>query len=160
MSLARPHAIWWTAGGNPYEVSKAIVQCKMLSGRYRTCKLSSKWSQSGDSSCPSPGCQHIPETLDHLLLQCPAYVHARAGVVRKWKSVACPAIADLVCQALAKPSSYLLQFLLDASVLPEVISLIQSQGEDILNQLFSLTRTWCYSIHRSRINLLKEKQSS
>ena len=34
MSLARPHAIWWTAGGNPYEVSKAVIQYRMLSGRY------------------------------------------------------------------------------------------------------------------------------
>ena len=42
MSLARPHPIWWTAGSNPYEVSKAVIQCRMLSGRYRTRLLTSK----------------------------------------------------------------------------------------------------------------------
>ena len=35
-SLSSPHPIFWTAGPNPYEVSKAIVQGRMLSGRYRT----------------------------------------------------------------------------------------------------------------------------
>ena len=34
-SLVSPHLIFWTAGSNPYEISKAIVQGKMLSGQYR-----------------------------------------------------------------------------------------------------------------------------
>ena len=32
-SLLFPHPIYWTAGSNPYEVAKAVVQGKMLSGR-------------------------------------------------------------------------------------------------------------------------------
>ena len=44
-SLSKPHPLLWTAGPNPYEVSKAIIQCKMLSGRYRTELLASHWSQ-------------------------------------------------------------------------------------------------------------------
>ena len=36
MSLKFPHPIWSTAGTNPYEINKAIIQARMLSGRYRT----------------------------------------------------------------------------------------------------------------------------
>ena len=43
-SQARRHTIWWRAGANPYEVSKAVVQCRMLSGRYRTFLISRNWS--------------------------------------------------------------------------------------------------------------------
>ena len=32
MSLATPHPLWVTAGSSPYEVTKAEVQAKMLSG--------------------------------------------------------------------------------------------------------------------------------
>ena len=39
MSLLVPHPIWSTCGSNPYEISKAIIQAKMLSGRYRSDRL-------------------------------------------------------------------------------------------------------------------------
>ena len=45
----------------------------MLSGRYQTNKLSSNWSENGDSCCPAPCCESEDETLEHLLLACPAY---------------------------------------------------------------------------------------
>ena len=38
-SLVRPHPLLSTPGSNPHEVSKAVVQCKMKSGRYRTSHL-------------------------------------------------------------------------------------------------------------------------
>ena len=39
MSLANPHPIWTSAGSSPYEIRKATVQARMLSGRYRTCYI-------------------------------------------------------------------------------------------------------------------------
>ena len=38
-SLNSPHHITWTPGSNPYEVTKKVIQAEMLSGRYRTAKL-------------------------------------------------------------------------------------------------------------------------
>ena len=102
MSLARPHAVWWTAGGNPYEVSKTIVQCKMLSGCYRTAKLSSYWSETGDSC----------KTIEHILLHCPAYATSQARNVSNWQEDKSPEIESLLNQALQKSSTYLMQFLL------------------------------------------------
>ena len=39
MSLLQPHPLYSTCGDNSFEVSKALVQARMLSGRYRTDKL-------------------------------------------------------------------------------------------------------------------------
>ena len=155
MSLTRPHPLWWTAGSNPYEVSKAVVQCKMLSGRYRTFKLSSKWSESGNGFCPSPFCHQVVESLEHILLHCPAYMSSRNNIIMKVKSLENPAVMELVTTALQKPSKYQMQFLLDLSVLPETISLVQQHGEDILSTLFSISRSWCYSVHKDRQRIIK-----
>ena len=59
MSLTRPHPIWWTAGANPYEVAKAVIQCRMLSGRYRTLLLMSNWSDCAESTCPASSCSEM-----------------------------------------------------------------------------------------------------
>ena len=42
-SLVYPHPTLSTTGSNPHEVSKAVIQCKMKSGRYRTAALSRHW---------------------------------------------------------------------------------------------------------------------
>ena len=43
MSLNSPHPIW-TSANSPYEVSKAVIAARMLSGRYRTDRLSRHWT--------------------------------------------------------------------------------------------------------------------
>ena len=50
MSLSHPHPIWTSAGSSPFEVKKATVQARMLSGKYRisTCWLRRHWY--GDQS--------------------------------------------------------------------------------------------------------------
>ena len=86
----------------------------------QTSKLSSLWSETGDMSCPAPCCKGDVETLEYLLLHCSAHTTTRIGLVNKWRSVKNPAILKLVTSALQKPASYLMQFILDASVLPEI----------------------------------------
>ena len=45
------------------------------------------------------------------------------------------------------------QFLLDCSTLPEVIAEVQNKS-DILVDLFKFSRSWCYSINKSRLKLI------
>ena len=47
-----------------------------------------------------------------------------------------------------------MQFLLDCSVIPEVINCVQQHGSYILNDLFYVGRTWCFSIHCERMKRL------
>ena len=151
MSLTKPHPIWTTAGSNPYEISKAIQQARFLSGRYRTQLLVSHWiPQNREGYCLSPTCDQIKETVEHILLHCQAYNEQKRKLYSLWLSTENPVIYQLVLEALSSEKSYLLQFILDCSVLPSVIRATQmcASKQDILNELFYLTRTWCFSVHK------------
>ena len=52
MSLQKTHPIWSTCGSNSYEVCKAIIQARMLSGRYRTDQFLRHFTEN-DGSCTS-----------------------------------------------------------------------------------------------------------
>ena len=70
--LARPHPLLSTPGSNPHEVAKAVVQCRMKSGRYRTSLLARHWSPSNpNGNCQAPTCNGTQESLEHLLIHCP-----------------------------------------------------------------------------------------
>ena len=153
MSLAKPHPLWLSAGSNPHKVSKAIQQAKLLSGRYRTESLCRHWSTNREGFCLSRTCFEETETVEHILVHCPAYSTIREKISRLWRSTPDPNIKYLVDQALCSSSTYLTQFILDCSAIQAVIDITQRHGEGILNGLFHLTRTWCFSIHRERMKM-------
>ena len=150
MSLRSPHPIWTTAMGNPYEVAKAIQQARLLSGRYRTEYLCRHWSRNRAGYCLSLSCkqQQTPETVEHILLDCSEYSQLRDDLVSFWHKTSHPIVHSLAIQALGSSRSYLIQFLLDCSVLPQVIVATQCFGTVIMQEIFHLTRTWCFSVHR------------
>ena len=153
-SLTTIHPIYVTAGSNPYEVAKAIVQVRMLSGRYRTENLARHWSSNKEGYCSGAQCPQICETLEHILLWCPSYSSTRKKLVTLWLSTPSPCVTSLVTSILSGPSHSLMQFLLDASSHPLVIRLAQDLGSEVLRVIFHLTRTWCYAVHRHRAKLL------
>ena len=157
-SLSTPHPIWTSAGSSPYQVSKATIQARMLSGRYRSDWFIRHWSADNPSgawqllSChPSPP----PGTLAHQLLECPGTAAARTRVYALWTFFLSdkPELFEIVqfYTIRCADQDLLLQFLLDCSSLPLAISAVQKYGEELLNNLFYLTRTWCYSVHKSRM---------
>ena len=153
-SLAKPHPILWTAGANPHEVTKAVIQLRMLSGRYRTAMLTRHWSFNNKSGfCQAPSCTEVQETLDHLLISCPYYTQTRGKLVRLWTSCKNTSILHLVSSVLGGPPQSLIQFILDASVHPAVISMSQIYGPEPLQIIFHLSRSWCYSVHIQRVKL-------
>ena len=153
--LAKPHPILWTAGPNPYEVSKAIIQCRMLSGRYRTELLSSHWSSNRLGYCLNSECSEVPETLEHILLWCPSYHEKRVKLRALSLANTDSTVDQFVSKVLDGTPSLFLQFLLDASVFPEVICLVQMYGDQPLKTLFHITRTWCFTIHKERASILQ-----
>ena len=64
-------------------------------------------------------------------------------------------IAHIFHTYLAMSENENIPFLLDPSVLPEIIALTQDHGNEILNTVFYLTRSYCFSIHKSRLKLLR-----
>ena len=158
MSLAKPHPLLTTAGPSPYEVTKARIQTLFLSGRYRTEQLCSKWSANNLGFCQTPMCQgkQIKEDIEHILLHCISLANARARLVDftlKY-SISVPFLRDILLTMTQPNNSQYLQFLLDCSVIPQVISLRQRYGNTVLHHLFKVSRTWCYSLHRERLKLL------
>ena len=156
MSLSLPHPLWTTCSSNPFEVNKARVQAALLSGRYKTDYLSRHWNFSNPNGfcmlCPG---KFLFGTLQHFLVHCDALSETRSRMIDLWSAYAEENvhIHHLLKQLLTSPSELLLQFLLDPSVVPEVVNLVQ-HGLVNLDTLFYLSRTWCYGLHRRRLQLL------
>ena len=158
MSLTAPHPLWTTCGSNSIEINKAVVQARMLSGRYQTHNLAGHWTNNPDGLCLTPGCSPQEKgTLEHFLLLCSPLEHPRLNVIDLASKVAGqnPIVNGLLLDIINnQESSVLVQFLLDCSSMAPVIKLTQMYGIEVLKSLFHLSRSWCYALHRSRMNLL------
>ena len=157
MSLSTPHPIITSCGSNPYEINKAIIQLKLLSGRYRSDSLLSHFQPSNQPTCQLK-CDK-PEAkgdVHHLLLVCSALTTRRSVLFEFWDSISSkhPACSPIVNTFRSGPQAQLLQFLLDCSALPAVRHLAKIHREDIYILFYKMTRTFCYSIHRERLKLL------
>ena len=155
MSLSVTHPLWTTAGASSTRVAMASCQALMLSGRYRTQKLCSNWDNSNGYCRLSLSCNTI-EDITHILKTCSALDKTR-DKLKTFTKIYCqdkPDIHDLIHTHCSPDRDSFCQFILDCSVLPDVINAVQINGQEILNQLFTLTRIWCYSLHRDRLKLL------
>ena len=64
--------------------------------------------------------------------------------IKEWITKYCSPYQPLFCQ-----------FLVDCSVLPEVIAVGQVLGDKLVHHhLFRVSRTWCYTLHRDRLKIL------
>ena len=157
-SLANPHPLLTTPGSTPNEVSKAIVQCKMKSGRYKTSLLTRHWSPSNPNGyCLAPTCSETPETLEHLLLHCPHYSNTRVKLIDLWTRPSINSVVlPLIISLLSGSPQQLLGFILDPSTHYQVIFLCQTHDRTLQNIFFHLTRSWCFAIHVERLKLLQK----
>ena len=86
--------------------------------------------------------------------------HSNDSTTREKLTILClrfqhPASHALVTSFLLGQSTELvLQFLLDSSAIPAVIASVQMNGDQVLNDLFYVGRTWCFSLHRERMKSL------
>ena len=84
MSLVKPHLLWSTCGSNPYEVHKAVIQARMLSGRYATDRHSRHWTSNTEGYCSLPSCSDmaVVGSLEHMLLHCPSLIPVRNNLAQ------------------------------------------------------------------------------
>ena len=157
MSLLKPHPLFTSAGSSSYRITKACIQARMLSGRYRCGALLRHWKQHNNGFCLlSESCKAI-EDIPHILQWCVWLKDVRKQLEDHTHSVAAslPDYLSEVILLLCIPVSPLFcDFLLDCSSLPLVISIAQEYGEEILNPLFSLSQTWVFMLHRERLKQL------
>ena len=135
----------------------------MLSGRYRTDLLSSHWTTNRSGVCLLPLCTgSCLGSIEHLLLFCPALHETRNKMMKLMYEVASESLHlhNIISWVLSHPDrkSVLTQFLLDCSSLPIVANMCQQYDSVIKQRLYYITRNWCYSMHRSRMTLMKLPQ--
>ena len=159
MSLLRPHPLWTTSGSNSYEICKSIVQAKMLSGRYRTDKFVRHFSGS-DGTCQLCT-SNVPGSIEHLLFSCQSLTTTRDRLIQNLliNSQISTSSKSLIHSSFESEETAV-QFLLDCSTMPNVIVKTQNEGTIILEELFHVSRSWCYSIHKTRLKLLGRWRNS
>ena len=159
LSLSSPHPIFTSLDGNPYQARAAKIQALFLSGRYCTERLCRFWSGNKGGFCLLDSCRNlcIVEDLEHIILQCTGLNETRRRLVRFTTDyiAAHPIISDIVQAYLySHIRKVVMQFIIDCSVLPMVISAYQTNGPLIHSHLYKITRTWCRSLHRDRLKSL------
>ena len=159
-SLQQPHPMLTYSFGNYVDARALTIQLLLLAGRYRTEKLRRHWSGNKGGFCLYQVCYNLKHIDDeeHFLLHCPALVCERRRLFNKI-SIYCrdkPVLSDLVCRYLYNADDLLkMQFLLDASTLPDVVSAFQVHGNYILAECFKIGRLWCLSLHNARLREMK-----
>ena len=113
----------------------------MVSGRYRTERLSRFWSKNKEGFCLLPSCHGnmVHEDLEHILVHCGSLQECRDGLMdftTKFSHNLTPSVTQIV-QKFINPISP--QFLLDCSCLPEVVMAVQQQGDQVLQHLSGLS---------------------
>ena len=156
MSLLKPHPLWTTAQSNQFEINKSLVVAKLLSGHYRYDWLCRHWSKTNPSGhwLLYPGMK-IPGTVEHMLVSCPGLNDKRDDLILYWnqRTEDNPHLHHLTSSMLSSEEDTLIQFLLYPSAVPSFSNRSQQKLYS-LSDVFKLTRTFCYGIHRRRLQLI------
>ena len=154
------HPIFATCGTNPYEIEKAVVQSRLLSGMYKFERRKRHFTNTNnpDGICSLHLCQeedsrHFGD-IESFFLGCPSLGKARQEFATFLNNylVSYPDIADLIQDCI---SSDPVQFYLDASTMGAVLYQVQVKGTYILNLIFKVTRHHCFLLHKLRSELLE-----
>ena len=153
--LGRPHLIWEFSKNHPFEVSKAIIVARMMSGRYRTDKLRRHWTQNKEGFCLAPTCQNVVGDIPHMFVSCPAIRNVRCRILSFWKhkSALCPPLLSFLSEVEGYPPKVFAQFIVNPTLFPEVARLCQIYGLSLLGHIFYLTRTYAFHIDRFNCQL-------
>ena len=116
-----------------------------------------QWSKNKLGVCLlSHICSATVENLQHILSACTALQPTRDNLM-KFTEDYCqkfPIIKELVLSLCMQSSPLFCQFLLDCSSFPTVIKAVQLHGDEIIHHLFHITRSWVYTLHKTRLKLL------
>ena len=141
-------------------MEKATTQARLLSGRYRVEALTRHWTPwNRDGLCTLPACWKTPSShvgsVEAFLLSCPSLSHTRNALehstVEFFQTTSI--LETLVPQCLTDDP---VQFYLDCSTMPAVISAAQEHGETLTASMMKLTRNYCHVLHKARIDMLEK----
>ena len=154
--VGSPHPVWTTSASSSFECRKASIHARMMSGRFRTEYMCRHWSKNKMGFCLAETCEQKIGDLEHLLLHCPALSALRE---RLWDmlfehSVQYPALYHFLLQLENFPPNLKMQFLIDPTAFHEVVEFFQIIGQQAINHVFYLIRTYNYYLYRQMQILL------
>ena len=135
-----------------FECRKTTVLARMISGRFRSEYLTRHWSTNKQGFCLAETCVEVLGDLEHLLIHCPALSVVRA---RLWdmffsNSVQFPALYSfLLCLEKSDPTTQI-QFILDPSAFPDIAEMWDLFGQQVIDHIYYLTRTYAYYLFRQK----------
>ena len=152
----KPHPLWSSCKSSPTAVRAATIQGRILSGRYHTDLLRSRWD-GNDGSCRLPGCG-VPEadTVHLLSGQCitlQPYLNASLQHNLTFL-LEYPDLYEVTVSSLNGTPFCWVRYLLDPSVEPEIIQISQTKGDEYIWPLFKLSRSMVWTMHKYRLKLL------
>ena len=155
MSLSNPHPMFLTCSSNPFETNKSITQASLLSGRFKTDYLSRHWVKDNpEGYCIL--CTHLQlqDTLEHFLILCNHLSPTRLNILKYWQNYTDKddILRNLILVKLRSSIQTLMQFLIDPSADADVIQGVQRRMIRI-EDIYKLTRTWCYALKRKKLQL-------
>ena len=160
MSLKTPHPLWTSCGDNSFEISKAIIQAKFLSGRYRTDSLLSHFEESVNPQC-SLCKQQVTGSLEHLLVLCDSLLQCRSKQFESLEkcSKSSEVSKKIINETYNKSITHFVQLLVDCTTMPLVLEAKKIEP-NILNEILKFARTWCFNVHINRMKLLGRWKSN
>ena len=141
-----------------YEVNKCITVARMLSGRFRCGSLLRHFYPNKISGLCEL-CELEIEDIPHIILpKCPRlYEQSKILLTFAEETLAdCPIATKIFSDifVMGKDDKTKVQFMLDPTVIPQVIRATQMNA-NLLPRILKITTTWCYSLNRTRRNLLR-----
>ena len=159
LGLSKCHPIFRSCGSSPWEVEKGTTQARLLSGRFRVEALTGHWVPwNREGLCTLPECWRTPDwhkgSVEHFLLSCPSLSSARQTlhIFNLSYLKTNPHLEIIVNECLAISA---VQFWLDCSTMPPVITAVQQGGEGILFDILKMTRNYCHGLYKARKSMLE-----
>ena len=111
-----------------------------------------------------PSCWNTDEahkgTVESFLLSCPSLSPIRETLKEYSMSYISNKYPHLITLATQCLSDDPVQFLLDCSTIPAVITAHQAEGEQVLYAFFKISRNYCHGLYKARINILRVMSES
>ena len=147
----------YTHAVTSYQVNKCITVARLLSGRFRCGSLLRHcYPERVSGICEL--CTLEIEDIPHIILpKCPLLFEKGNSLLNFAQDTlsATPTAAVIFNDIIihGKDDNLKVQFMLDPTVIPQVITACQSDN-NLLQTILRITTTWCYSLNKTRRKLL------
>ena len=137
------------------QVTKMRPHIKMLCNDYYTYEQRAKY-QGGSPACRICSSDE-PESLEHILTICNNYSDVRRRVISEMKNLLENIDYIETYEPIFSNNQNLTQFILDCTSANLPIRI--NYSDRISSKIFELSRGLCYSIHKTRLKMLKDLAS-